>query len=627
MADNSQTILCECDQQAPAGIWWRIGIGAFLAMNGMVLSLAVNGSEVTLEERAMLELSILCVSASVIVLLAPEFLQATFQNLRERRLGIEFLFLTGIVACLAASILSLTTRTGASYSDVAAMLLVIYALGRQIGSYGKSRVLEQLRQWSPAQRCVRLLDGSTISAAQIRQGDSFRVFPGESIPVDARIVHGRAFVHEATVSGESVPVPRGPADIVAAGTHPIDASLDCMATRDGEASTLDDIRTLVLNGLAIPGREQRLALNMLRWFTPVVLLTALGTFTFHLQYQTWPTATFHALSVLVVACPCALGFATPLAVWTAIARLRELGLSARTGEAVERLAEINTVVFDKTGTLTLPDHYEVSWQVTPAFLTQQPRLRFLLREAEAASNHPLAIALQPLWKDQALDACTTLTQVQLHPGRGLNAHFADETTLTLLSNSQEIEIRINEQLAATITLKEALDPTALPAIQSLAAQDLRTILATGDSPERAAAIPIDEQHSRQSPTNKYDLLRQLHGQGAKTLFVGDGLNDIAAMAWSHVSCTSATSPALVREVGSLILNTPNWRVLPQAIAIARAARRSVRINLIASLAYNVVGMGLAAMGVLSPVAAALIMLFSSLTVVLQSSRLFDWSPE
>jgi P-type E1-E2 ATPase len=160
-------------------------------------------------------------------------------------------------------------------------------------------------------------------------------------------------------------------------------------------------------------------------------------------------------------------------------------------------------------------------------------------------------------------------------------------------------------------------------MQALEDAGLRVLLSTGDAPERAAAVPIAERLSRQTPFDKLALLEDLRRRGCKVLFAGDGLNDSAAMAWSHVSLTVSSSPELIREMSGLVLESQDWTKLPAAIAIARAARRLVRVNIGFSLVYNAVGMALAAAGVLNPVAAALIMLFSSLTVILYSMRLMD----
>ncbi|MFN9297457.1 MAG: heavy metal translocating P-type ATPase [Acidobacteriota bacterium] len=617
---------CDCGQEAPRSVWWRIGGGAFLAMNATVMGFAVNGSEVTAEERLGLELSILCVSIAILGLLAKEFFVAIWQSCRQRRLGMESLFLLGIAASLGASGVSLATGVGGTYADVAGMLLVIYSLGRQVGAYGKSRVLRCLSDWAPERRLVRRLDGRRVTADGIRSGDTFRVLPGEAVPVDARISAGTAYFHEAALSGESFARSRGPGEAVSAGAYVIDASIDCEAVRDGREASLEQIRLLVEAGLARPGREQRMALRVMRWFAPVVIAVSLGTYCLHAHSGDMPKALFAALSVIVIACPCALGFATPLAVWSAIARLRELGIVARSGEAVEKLAEIDTIVFDKTGTLTLPEAYTASWTIAPGWQDREAELRFLLREAELASRHPIASALKSLWEGQTLTASTALSSIRLVAGRGIEAQFANGYVVFAGTDvgSRDITVTVNGEEAARIMLREICPDSVPEALAELRQAGLAIYLATGDSAERAALIPIEERLSRQSPFDKHEAVERMQRSGRKVLFAGDGLNDAAAMAWSESSLTLSTSVELVRDLSSFVMLHQNWTALPQAIAIARAARRSIRRNIIASLAYNFAGMALAAAGVLQPVGAALLMMGSSLTVILDSMRLMDW---
>jgi heavy metal translocating P-type ATPase len=629
------TFDCDCgidtgiDSTGSTSIWWRIGISSFLAMNAMVLGVAVNGSETTPAERSALELSILCVSFSVLILLVKEFAVATWSTLRQGRLGIEVLFLIGILASYGASALSLSTGAGGTFADVAALLLVIYSLGRQIASYGKARVFKSLADWAPERRLTRLLlpNGETESrpASRILAGDRFRVLPGEAVPVDARILAGTASFQQASLTGEALAVTKAPGDSLSAGVYALDASVDCLALAPGQESSIDQIRTLVLSALAIPGKEQMLALAVLRYFVPAILLCATATFLLHWQSQGWQQALFHSLSVVVIACPCALGFATPLAVWTAIARLREIGILARSGDAVERLAEIDTIVFDKTGTLTLPDQYQVSWQVAPAWEARQAELRGLLQAAESLSRHPLARALAPLWEAAAVLQAPPVSSLRILPGLGMEATFATGQQLFIghTQSTHNLELTIDGQPAAEITLVESTNPSAASAIQALEAAGLQVILSTGDAPERAAAIPISQRYSRQSPLDKHELLSHLQAQGHKVLFVGDGLNDIAAMAWSRVAFTVSSSPDVVRELSSLLMIHADWQRLPEAIAIARAARQLIRTNIIFSLVYNTAGMALALAGILHPVAAALIMLASSLTVILYSMHLMD----
>ncbi len=619
-------IACACLEEAPASLWWRIGGSAFLAMNGMVFSIALNGSDVTPAERYNLELTVFFVTLPVFFLLSWEFLQATWRSLVLRQMSIEFLFLLGIVSSLTASALFFIRRTGNGYADVAAMLLVIYALGRQIGAYGKQRVLESWEEWSPSKRQAHRLNGETVSAADVQPGDKIRIFPGEVVPVDCRIIAGSAFLHESSITGESLASGKSIGDQVMAGSFPLDASFDAEVTAPASGNQIDQVRALIESGLSRPGQEQRTAMKVLRWFVPLVVLASIATFLWHSQSMVWDQAVFIALSVTVIACPCALGFATPLAVWTAIAKLRELGIVARSGEAIEKLAEIDTVVFDKTGTLTLPEEYTATWHVSPAWQNHVAELRFLLREAEVSSRHALSRTLAPLW-NAPVKATTTLMHVRLLPGVGIEADFQNGRHLFAGTvDGHQLVIRVDQLLAATIDLVEKQAPAVSPAIKELESLSIKVILSTGDSADRASAIPISTQLSRQSPTQKHALMLQLHDEGRKVLFAGDGLNDSAAMAWSHVACAAPDSAAWVRDLSGLLFLHRDWSQLARAITIARKTRKVVRWNIGFSLAYNAVGIIAASAGLLHPVASALIMMASSLTVIIYSMQLMDWEP-
>lgn len=298
-----ETLSCSCLDEAPVSLWWRIGGGAFLAMNGMVFSMALNGSDVTAEERYALELTSCFIALPVFVLLSKEFIEASWRSLRRRQLSIEFLFLIGIVSSITASVLYFVRGTGNGYADVAAMLLVIYALGRQIGAYGKQRVLESLRDWAPENRTARRVSGEMVTAADIQPGDKIRVLPGESVPVDCQVIAGSAFVQEASLTGESLAVSKTTGDHLLAGSFPIDGSLDGLAVAAADGDQIDQIRILIEAGLARPGHEQRLAMQALRWFVPFVCAATVATFFWHAQSTAWDRALFIALSVAVIACP------------------------------------------------------------------------------------------------------------------------------------------------------------------------------------------------------------------------------------------------------------------------------------------------------------------------------------
>lgn len=608
-------VSCLCVEEAPASVWWRIGGAAFLAMNGMVFSIALNGSDVTAEERWALELTLLCVAVPVFLLLAKEFVEASWRAIRAGRLSIELLFLIGIVASLASSALYFASGRGNGYADVAAMLLVVYALGRQIGAYGKQRLLRSLEALAPAKRLARRWNGDRVAAIDLRPGDRIRIHPGEPVPADCRVVEGTAFVHEASISGESFATAKRTGDVLLAGTFPLDASLDAEVT--GSESQLDGMQRTIEAGLARPGVEQAMAVRALGWFVPLVLVMSAGAFAWHRDLMP-------ALAVAVVACPCALGFATPLAVWTAMERLREIGIVARRGDAVERLAEIDTVVFDKTGTLTLPDEYEVTLHVTAAWQERQALLRWLLREAELASGHPLARTLMPLWTEHQVAAGPALRSIRLLPGVGIEAEFADGRRLFSGRDGRDLQVTIDGERAARIELHEKPGAEIAPLVEALESMGVRVALATGDAAERADALPIPNRLARLTPAGKHAYLARLNAEGRKALFAGDGLNDAAAMAWSHVACAAPHSAELVSDLSGLVFLHYDWRQLAPAIALARKTRQVIRWNIAFSLGYNVLGMAAAAAGWLPPVACALLMTASSLTVILYTMHLMDW---
>lgn len=621
---------CDCGDQAPASLWWRIGGGAFLAMNGMVFSIALNGSEaVTKQERFSLELTILCVSLPVFFLLAGDFLAASWRALRQGRMSIEMLFLTGIGASLTSSAMFFLRGSGNGYADVAAMLLVVYSLGRQIGAYGKQRVLRSWAEWSPKNRRARRTGtGEMVPVQEIRQGEAIRVLPGECVPLDCVMSPGaRAYVFEASITGEALPVAKQGGDAVRAGSFPVDASIDAVASAPSGVSDIDRIRTLIESGLARPGAEQAMALRAGRWFVPVVLTAMAGTFVWHSRFLPWEQAAFIALSVAVVACPCALGFATPLAIWTGIARLRELGIVARSGEAVEKLAEIDTVVFDKTGTLTLPELYTASWRPAETWRNRENELKMLLREAELASGHVMARSLASLWDGLPEETTTRLKSVRLLPGAGILGTFDDGRELFAGSRNGRLVVEVDGAPAAEIELRETQAVGVADAVLRLRALGVESIVASGDGGERTAMIPVARRLWKQSPSDKYQLMRNLRAEGKKVLFAGDGLNDSAAMAWSHVSCAAPQAAEMVRDLSGLIFLHRDWTRLAPAIALARKTRQVMRRNIAFSLTYNLVGLAFAAAGWLHPIAAALIMTGSSLTVIIYTSHLMDWELE
>jgi heavy metal translocating P-type ATPase len=583
----------------------------------MVLGLAVNGSEVTASERFALESATGLISLGIAVLLGGELVAAAW---RARGLSLELLFLSGITASFTASLLSLFHRVGGTYFDVAGLLLLVYSLGREVGKYGQQRVLSELT--------IASNNGS------LQKGDSVQVLPGHPIPADGVILRGAALVQDANLTGESFARPVQQGDRVWAGSFPLDASLWIEATATEDDREIEKVRALMVERFARPGPTLALAQRALAWFIPTVTAATLATFLWHGQANPWPVALSHAMSVLVIACPCALGFAAPLTVWSAMARLRQIGISCRSGEALERLADVDTVVFDKTGTLSAPENYAVSMEIHSGWDGGRDRLLRLLSTAEQASAHPIARAMVPLWENVARlapgGAPAVLESIRLLPGRGLSAVVIDggetllvEVTLQADSARHAVQVQVNGRAAATVYLDERLRPALDETLDGLTADRLRLVLATGDGAARAAVIPIADQHSRQTPQQKLALVDGLNAAGHRVLFLGDGLNDGPAMAACHVGMTLATASPAIQQVAGLLNRSGDWRALPVMLRIARQAVGALRRNIAVALAYNLVGMAIAAAGWLSPVTAALLMTVSSITVVLMALNVLD----
>ncbi len=399
--DSSDTVCCAVTN-GKEGSWWRIAICAFLAGNSMTFALAANLSEAEPAEKFLLQSIPLAVAVVVALLLGGEMLRNTWAALLRGRPSIDSLFVVAMLGAFGASFISYFSGQGPVFFEVASILLVVYAFGRQLARYTRSRVLSALTRWDPAALICEVQEGDvweSRTAAEIRTGDRVRVHPGLMIPVDGVVLQGQALVQEVSMTGEMLAARREKGQAVLAGTHVVDATLVIEATVDGFDRCLDRITGVLREAARRPGQSQILADRLARWFVPSVLLAATLTFAVHNAISGWRPALFYAMAVLLVACPCALGFATPLAVWTGMRRLQSLGFYVRRGDAIERLAAVDRAVFDKTGTLS---RLELSTQlrVESKWRERRADLEDLIGAAEAPVHHPVARALAQLAVDR-----------------------------------------------------------------------------------------------------------------------------------------------------------------------------------------------------------------------------------
>ena len=638
------------DSARLAGDWLRIGIAAIVAMLSMTFGLAVNISPPGPEARPWLH-GVLALSAIIVFFLVGGALcRRAWDELKAGRIAVELMFLVGIFGAFTASVHCSLTGHGAIYYEIVAILLAIYNFGRIIGDSRRDvvrRAADGLRE--QFDQCVRVTaygEESRVPVSMIQTGDFVLVRPGEGVPIDGRVRTGTGFVREASITGEPFPVVKRPGDRVLAGGNAIDQALTIEATAPGSARELDRLLDAVRAAQMNPSSLQREADRLVAWFLPAVLIIAAVTGLGWTLGAGWITGLFNALAVLLVACPCALGLATPIGLWGALGQLAQRGIIASSGELIERLARVDTVVFDKTGTLSDEDMSLVDFVSEESHGVSRETLQQWIGRVESASVHPVARAFRAWHGRGAAEA----PRIETLPGVGLVAEIKDGSgpmrrvaignrgllhseaardqaaALEAQLAPEAVEraavllfVSIDGRVTGVAALRERLRDSAADALEQLRAAHVELHLMTGDRPEHVAALglaalPADHIHSAMSPLDKAALVASLQAAGRTVLFVGDGLNDSAALAGAHAGLALASGASLSREAACGQLLGGDLAAVPDAIATCRTTMRAVRTNMLFAAAYNLIGITLAASGVLHPVVAALLMLASSVTV-------------
>lgn len=623
--------------------WVRLAVGAFIAANTMTASLAFNLSEAAPGARLAGHGAILAATLVTMALLGWPLLRAAGREARAGRVTLEAMFLLGIAGAFTASLLATVRGEGAVYYEIVSILLVVYSLGQMVAGVAQQRALAAAAAWAPeVLTCEVESPGGlrrTVAVAEVMPGDVVLVTPGAAIPVDGEVVAGEGFVREAEMTGELLAVVRRPGDRVFAGTHCLDAALKVRATVAGTSRRLDRIVAAVEQARAAPTSLERVADRAIRWLLPAVVTVAAGTFVGWTHAASWAAGLFNAMAVLLVACPCALGLATPLAVWVSLGRLAARGVVVRSGEAVERLARVDTAVLDKTGTLTESAATLVDLVVLEAGREERARALALFEAVERASGHPLAAAFAGTGGARA--ALVAVESVRVLPAVGVEARVRDGGSATgtvvrvgrpealvdeaqrrvlaelrarLRGEGREVALLVDGGLAALARVAERLRASWPAALAEFGRLGVRTVVMTGDAAERARVVAANEILAELSPEQKLQRVRALQQDSRRVLFVGDGVNDAAAMAAADVSVAVSGGTELAAEVGSATWAGGDLTAIPWALDEARRTLRLVRSNIIFAAAYNLAGVALAAAGMLHPVVAALLMTCSSLIV-------------
>ena len=634
----------------------KLGLAIFFTMNVMVFAMALWSQDIYPPEnidnplaetlRSLFRWASLVFSLPVLYLLGGPIAREVLQALRNRRLTTDLLILAGVIAAYCYSLVSVLRDEGHIYFEVGAMVMVFVSIGRWLEAKGKHRTgasLDALTKLLPP--TVRRIDDSgqisEVPRDSVRTGELLRVLPGERFPVDGTIIQGRATVDEQIVTGESVQAEKSIGMRVYSGTLNLDGDLRIEVTAADGQETISRIVDMIRRARSVKGRHERIADRIAAIFIPGVCVIAMAAGWRQGHISGFDQGILTALSVVLIACPCALGMATPMAVWTALGRAAQGGLFFRSGVVLERLAGVSIACFDKTGTLT------TGKPMASELHSFEPANRDLLMEVATAlasgSVHSLSQAILEFSQTQSSDESSFRTlEIKTWPGQGLSGEYPGLGHACLGSRAfleeqgfqmpcklnhdcddQQVFVGWKDRIQGEFCFREQLRPEAPLAIQECRALGLELYMISGDVGERVTLLGKQVGLATKGdllPADKATSLETLKKRGVVAM-VGDGLNDAPALATADVGVALGCGADVSHDAAGVCLLTNDLRRFPWAVGLARQTLQIVKQNLFWSFAYNAIGIGLAATGRLNPIWAAVAMAASSMFVVSNSLRL------
>jgi Cu+-exporting ATPase len=523
------------------------------------------------------------------------------------------------------------------YFEASAVVITLVLLGKYLEARAKTRAaraLEGLMRLQPktafVERGGRLVE---VEVASLEPGSQFVVRPGDPIAVDGRVVEGRSAVNESMLTGEAMPVDKQPGATVFAGTINTEGSLKCLATGTGKATVLAGIIRLVAAAQASKPPVQRLVDKVSGVFVPVVVGIALLTWVFWFFHSGFTSALLPAVAVLVIACPCALGLATPTALMVGVGAAARAGILIRNAAALEGAQKLDTLVFDKTGTLTqgVP---EVT-AVVPANESTPDEVLEVAAALESRSEHPIGRAIVRRKVSRRV-----VRDWRSHGGRGVSGTIDGQPARLGSPNFLEkdnpglegtvVGVALGSRFLGWIVLADALRESSAGAVARLRAMGIEPVILSGDHPGAVARIAAELGIARWKggvlPDVKAAEIDALRKEGRNIGMAGDGVNDAPALAKADVSFALASGSGASLDVADVTLMKNDLAGIADAIALSRATLAKIRQNLFFAFVYNVLGLPLAAAGMLSPVIAGAAMALSSVSVVSNSLLLNRWKP-
>ncbi|MEZ5871219.1 MAG: heavy metal translocating P-type ATPase [Nitratireductor sp.] len=606
-----------------------LAVAGFAASNIMLLSVSVwSGADGA--TRDMFHWISAMIALPAVVFAGSPFFKPAWAAIRHGSLNMDVPISLAVILAAAMSLYETTNHGESAYFDASVSLLFFLLIGRTLDHLMRERArtaVRSLARMSPFGATVISADGSRdfLPLASIEPGMRLHVAAGERIPVDAVLLNGDSDFDFAIVNGESAPVAATNGMHLPGGVMNLSGPVEVSARAKASDSFIAEMVRMISEAEGAKAGFRRIADRAAAVYAPAVHILSLATFVMWIALgQGWHFAATTAIAVLVITCPCALGLAVPIVHVVAAGRLFRNGVMVRNGAALEKLAEVDIALFDKTGTLTTGMPKLIGQETIPA--SSLALATALARE----SSHPFSKVIAAEASGSDLPVVEAVREL---PGKGVTARRNDDEirlgrpdwASSSVAAEDGIVLSVNGDELARFHFAESLRPGAMQLVGDLARTGIPSEILSGDSAEKvseiAALLDIDKLSARLSPAEKLDRLTALRADGRHTLMIGDGVNDAPALAAAHVSFAPASAADIGRSSADFVFLHDDLQVVSEALAVSRQARRLVLQNFGIAIAYNLIAVPLAVVGLATPLVAALAMSSSSILVVANAMRL------